>query len=167
MTDGPGRVTVPLAFWGVVQGQVAQRASTADLWAAIEARATELGVPLPAGMFQAVNELRSAGVQLRESSARLSGAPGENAITSDYIASLPYGPSRAPAAPRTFDVRVNYTSVKAGEPNEGYIRLLYDSASLPGTVGELRAEAFDVASALVESYGESFVNMGDLEIGEL
>ena len=167
MGDPLAGLAKPMAWWGTIQASVAARDTTAELWDKISARSAELGLATPPNMFAAVNEIRSVAAQLRNASERLSGATPQSAITSSYVSSLPYGRGIAGGAgPRIFDVRVNYTAVRTGVPEESYVTLRY-TGGLPATVGELRDEAQLVAQGLVEGYGASLVAVGSIQVGEL
>lgn len=167
MADTGQRPAAAMAFWGTIQAAVAERASTAQIWEAITERSAQLGLPIPPGMFQQVNEIRSTAAQLRNGSEALSAAPASNRIEGSYLAHLPYGaPEGQRAGPRIFDVRVAYTAVRGGNPETGFVTLRY-TGGLPATVGELRSEAEDIAASLVEGYGASFTGTGAIEIGEL
>lgn len=157
----------PMAWWGTIQAGVSERLTTAELWDRIQARSAELGLATPPTMFQAVNEIRSQAASLRNASERLSAAAPGDAITSSYLAPLPYGGSMGGAGgPRTFDVRVNYSAIRAGVPEDDYITLRY-AGGLPSTVAELREEAQLVTESLVEGYGASLTGIGAIQIGEL
>lgn len=167
MPDPRDAFAKPMAWWGTIQASVTARDTTAELWDKIQARSAELGLATPPTMFLAVNEIRSQAAQLRNASDRLTAAPASAPIVGAYVAPLPYGNiGGAGAGPRTFDVRVNYTAVRTGQPESDYVTLRY-SGGLPATVGELRDEAALVTGSLVEGYGASLVEIGDIEIGEL
>lgn len=143
------------------------RDTTAELWDKIQARSAELGVVTPPGMFQAVNEIRSAAAQLRNSAENLSAAPAGSAIVGSEIAFLPYGTRPGEGGgPRVFDVRVAYNAVRGGVEESDYVTLRY-TGGLPATVGDLRSEAALVTESLVEGYGASFTGIGTIQIGEL
>lgn len=156
-----------MTFYGVVQASVSAGESTAQLFERINAEAERLGVNLPTTGAVAFNQLRSMAVKLRNASADLSAAPATHAIVADYLAPLPYGKGQpAAGGPRLFDVRVNYSAVRNGQVEGDYVTLRY-TGGLPATVGELRAEAADVTSSLVEGYGASLTAIGAIQVGEL
>jgi hypothetical protein len=83
----------PALFWGIIRSAVEERATTAELWQAIRDYAESTGLGLPAGMFRAVNEMRSLAVLQRERATALTEAinrareTGEAVpLTADYIA---------------------------------------------------------------------------------
>jgi hypothetical protein len=166
MADPSAGMAKPMAWWGTIQAAVGERASTAEVWSAIQARSAELGLATPPGMFQAVNEIRAQAAELRNASSRLAAADPAEAITGRFLAPLPYGAIGPAAGPRLFDVRVNYTAVGPTGEVSDYITLRY-TGGLPPTVGELRDEAQLATESLVEGYGRSFTGLGAIEIGEL
>lgn len=167
MADTARTYADPMAWWGVIQAGVTERLTTAELWDRINERAAELGVAGPVGGALGINEVRSIAASLRNSSERLTGAPATDAITSTYLAALPYGHAPgAGAGPRLFDVRVNYTAIRGGVPESSYVTLRY-TGGLPATVGELREDAQLVTESLVEGYGASLTDVGAIQIGEL
>lgn len=167
MAPRAGLTGEQLSYFGAIQARSRQRLTTAEVWEAVKDEAARRGEPLPAGMFQAVNQLRAQATALRNASDRLARAGQNEAILADHLAPLPYGhnPS-ASGGPRVFDVRVHYTAVRQGLDVQDYVTLRY-TGGLPATVGELQQEAFDVTSSLVEGYGASFGDITGIEIGEL
>jgi len=156
-----------LSYFGVIQSATHAHATTHDIWQAIHAEAERRGEALPPGMFAAVNALRSSAGSLRGAESALAKAAASEAVTAQHLAPLPYGHNpAAEGGPRAFDVRVSYTAVRSGLDVQDYVTLRY-TGGLPLTVGELRQEALDVTSSLVEGYGASFGEITGIEIGEL
>lgn len=167
MADTGKTYADPMAWWGVIQAGVSERLTTAELWDRINERAAELGVAGPVGGATGINEVRSIAAQLRNSSEVLGAAPDTYAITGSMLSGLPYGKGVGQGAgPRLFDVRVNYTALRAGVAEESYVTLRY-TGGLPATVGELRSEAQLVTESLVEGYGAALTGVGAIQIGEL
>ena len=164
MAGGDG-LSKPMAWWGVIQGAVSERASTAEIWQAIRGFAAESGAAWPPNMLQEVNRMRSQAAGLRNASERLDRARPTDALTGDMLAPLPYarpGPEQELA--RQFHVRVGYTATKGNETETSYITLGY-SGQLPATVGELYADAQAVTAATVDTYGGELVGIDTVEIG--
>lgn len=167
MADNPRTYADPMAWWGVIQAGVTEHLTTAELWEKINERAAELGVDGPVGGALGINQVRSIAASLRNASDLLTGAPATDAIVGRYLAPLPYGHTPGQGAgPRLFDVRVNYTAVRGGNPESSYVTLRY-TGGLPATVGELRDDAQLVTESLVEGYGASLTDIGAIQIGEL
>jgi len=154
-----------MAWWGVIQGAVTERASTAQIWEAIRGFAAESGTSWPPNMLQEVNRMRSQAAGLRNASERLGRAADTDALTGDMLAPLPYArPATEQELARQFHVRVGYTATKGDETERSYITLAY-SGQLPATVGELYADAQAVTAATVDTYGGELVGLDAIEIG--
>jgi hypothetical protein len=155
-----------MAWWGAIAGSVRQGATTAEVWEAIRGFGEANSLAYPPGMFQAVNEMRSLAAGLRVSSERLARAKPETAITGREVAPLPYArDSVSQALARQFHVRVEYTATRQGETERSYITLPY-TGGLPGTVGQLYADAEIAAESLVGGYGADLVSVDRIEVGE-
>lgn len=110
--------------------------------------------------------MRSQAAGLRNASDRLSRAAPTEAITSRVLAPLPYSRSGIERdLAREFHVRVNYTARKGAETESSYITLSY-SGELPGTVGDLYADAQLATAATVDTYGGELIGLEGIEIGE-
>lgn len=154
-----------MAWWGVIQGAVRERASTAEIWQAIREFGERNDVAYPPGMFGEVNRIRGQAAQLRNASERLGRATPDTAITSQLLAPLPYARgSVEQALAQQFHVRVGYTARKGAETEQSFITLSY-SGQLPGTVGELYADAQLATSATVDTYGGELIGLEGIEIG--
>lgn len=156
-----------MAFWGVISSAAAGGLSASAVGTLVRAEAIRLGFTPSFEVYTEAARLFGEATALRHSSERMADAPAEAAITSEYISRLPYGnnPS-ALGGPRAFDVRVSYDAVRFGNTEHSYVTLRY-TGGLPSTVGDLRAEAEDIASGLVEGYGASITAIGAISIGEL
>ena len=156
----------PMAWWGVIQSAVRDRASTAEVWQAIRSFGEEAGVKYPAGMLQEVNRMRSQAAALRNASEYLDRASTTDALTSRMLAPLPYARSAVEQdLARSFHVRVGYTARKGSETESSYITLSY-TGQLPATVGELYADAQVATAATVDTYGGELIGLDAIEIGE-
>lgn len=156
-----------MAYWGTITRAATERQPASALGNMIKAEAERLGTTPGFEVYSAAQTLYSEAVALRHATEALARAPESDAITSAVLAPLPYGTNpSARGGPRLFDVRVAYTSVRGDQESPGYVTLRY-TGELPATVGELRAEAADIAGSLVEGYGESITALGDITIGEL
>jgi len=154
-----------MAFWGVVQAAVRQRAPTAEVWRAIRERATEAGWELPRGMFGEVNRMRSLAASLRNSAEQLARARPEDAITGSMVGRLPYArPPESQAALPAWHVRLETRVIRAGIETSEWLTLQYQG-ELPATVGELQAQSAAMAAALVEGYNAELVDVTSIELG--
>lgn len=161
--DGPG-LGKPMAWWGVLQSAVREGATTADIWGTIRAFGEANNIAYPPGMFQDVNRMRSQAASLRNASQRLGRAAPGTALTSELLAQLPYARSSVEQALASqYHVRVGYTARKGSETESGYITLAY--SQLPGTVGDLYADAQVATAATVDTYGAELIGLDAIEIG--
>lgn len=161
--DGPG-LAKPMAWWGVIQSAVRDRATVAEVWGTIRAFGEANNIAYPPGMFQDVNRMRSQAASLRNSSERLGRAGPDTALTSDLLAQLPYArTSVEQALASQYHVRVGYTARKGSETETSYITLAY--SQLPSTVGDLYADAQVATAATVDTYGGELIGLDAIEIG--
>jgi hypothetical protein len=156
-----------LSYFGVVQKAASERLGTAAVWEQVKSEAARRGEPLPANMFQAVNTLRAYASSLRNAAEAFRAAEPGNAITSDYVAPLPYGhnPSTT-GGMREFHVRVGFTATDMGGEQQRYVTLVYPG-SLPPTVAELQSEAQTLAAVAAIGYESAFGEVTAIEIGEV
>lgn len=155
----------PLAFWGVIQAAVRERAPTAEVWRAIRERASEAGWSLPRGMFGEVNRMRSLAASLRTSAEQLARARPEDAITGPMVGRLPYArPAESQAVLPAWHARLELRVVRAGVETSEWLTLQWQGA-LPATVGALREQSIGMAAALVEGYNAELVDVTSIELG--
>jgi hypothetical protein len=135
MPNEPRGFAQPMAWWGVVQGAVRERATTAEIWQSIRDFGARNDLTYPPGFFAEVNRIRSQAATLRNASDRLGRAASGDAITDRMLAPLPYSRSSVEQAlAQQYHVRVGYTARRGAETEQSYITLSY-TGSLPGTVG--------------------------------
>lgn len=155
-------------FSGVISAAAREGRSAAEVQQLVSAEAARLGVGTSFELRTDVSRLYGQWSAVAHAARRLAAAPASDAITADVIGQLPYGAGlTVPGGPRSFHVRVPYTAERAGRTEESYLTLAYTEGTLPPTIGELRAEATDIVSALVPSYSAELVDIGDPELGEL
>jgi hypothetical protein len=163
---GGGGLSKPMAWWGVIQSSVRDRATTAEVWQAIREFGAANDIKYPPGMLQEVNRMRSQAAGLRNASERLDRAASTDALTGSMLAPLPYArPGVERDLARSFHVRVGYTARKGSETDSSYITLSY-SGQLPATVGELYADAQVATASTVDTYGGELIGLDAIEIGE-
>lgn len=75
-----------LQYWGVIRGQVANRASTADLWAAINDFREQQGLGSIPGGIGAISKLRSLAVSQRSAVEMFAQADAHQTIDASWIA---------------------------------------------------------------------------------
>lgn len=165
MTNEPSR-SIPIAqYWGVIRGQIAARATTAQLWSAVRNAAAAEGYTTLTGGLAEMNRLRGLGTGLRAAAERFAKARGSAGIESSMFApdvsarSIP-GLSVTP----TYRVSFVHTTVDL----QGILRTQYRIVSfplqLPSTKDALIAELDADAGALAGKYGEQHLSVGHIEI---
>lgn len=164
MADKGPALAKPMAWWGVIQSAVREGATTAEVWGAIRSFGEANNLAYPSSIFRDVNQMRSQAASLRNASQRLAKASPGTAITGSLLAQLPYARSSVEQALASqFHVRVGYTARKGSETEQSYITLAYNT--LPGTVGDLYADAQVATAATVDTYGGELIGLDAIEIG--
>jgi hypothetical protein len=160
------------AWWGAIEAGVTARESTSSLWGRIHAYTAQQGLREPPSLFLEVNRLRSTAKGLREATRQLGLALNGDAITGSMVGQTIYARgATARGLVRQFHVRVQFEAVKNGEAYQDFVTLGYTGA-LPGTVGQLREDAYATAEGIVLSSAphsggaEAFIGTGAIEIGE-
>lgn len=166
MANGDQPVAKASAFWGPILLSARIHATTAETWSAIRQYAEQSGAILPPGMFAEVNRMRTLATSLRNSGELLARAGDDAPLTSRMIGQQLYARnaterSLAPA----YHVRFEVTTQTQAGPITNWHTLEY-SGQLPLTVGDLRYEVGTYAESLMDSYGETMLDIGAVEIGE-
>lgn len=162
-----------LVYWGEIQAGVTQRATTADIWAAIRGAAAEAGLDRPGVTLQGVNEVRSAAAQIRNSGAVLGKAREVSdrtglaqGIDSSMMSVAPW--SRDPQVLQTlsdYTVRFQIQTVDAnGETQTTWLTNLYPGGTLPATVGELVDSLGSYGQLSGSAPQGDFAGIGDIQI---
>lgn len=155
-----------MAVLGTISGVAAKRGGAAAAMQAAQAEFARLGHVPTFQTYTEVAKLYGQTVALRTGAEQLAAAPGNYAITSEYLAQLPYGAGPAGrAGPRIFHVRVGYSTVKGGVESQDFVTLRY-TGGLPESVGALRQEAADIAISKATEYGSAFGAVTAIQIGE-
>jgi len=162
-----------LAYWGTIQAGVTQRASTADLWAAIRGAAASEpgGAPLPT--IQGVNEVRAAAARIRNASESFGAARDfserygvAQGITADMMSTAPW--SREQQSLQTLaDYQVRFEAQMTSPLGVQFtqtLTALFPNGTLPATTGEL----IDALSSFAPASGSlgdgEFNGVGDVSI---
>lgn len=129
---------------GIVRTSAFAKATTAQIWDAI-------GRPSGSGLFQAVSQMRSAAVSLRNAGNALAGASETDALSSEMIGrSFFKSQPSSPAAIQKYQVNIPYSyQNEAGETITEWTSK--QVTMLPATVGELR----DYAQNVIDEYPEA------------
>jgi hypothetical protein len=154
------------AFWyPAVQGAVTERASTADVFAAVRSALADQGITEPPGLFKAVNELRSIAVAQRNYAQALQKAPNDAPILGTQVPTALW--AREPDAMRINPLlQVNY-QVTTRDQEGNLVSRWLTSFGVPFQEGltkdDLSAMVALDAEASASSYGSELE--GDPVIG--
>lgn len=167
VADDSARWRRALSYWGVVQAATRQRMTTADLWASIRSAAEQFGLDRPGITPAEVNRLRHAAVQERETKGVLERAPGEYALTGEYVTVAPYARSQQerqalPLHQATF--RYEAVGEDGSEWRYGFVSF---RSGLPATIEDLRSLVGEAAQGLAADYGFELGEIDDLSILEV
>lgn len=162
----PGERTA-LAYWGVINASVGQRASTADLAAAVtgarQAEADRLGVELaqvPGPDAVALGSIRSLAVAYRDAAARFGTLRDDTAITAAVLPEVPWSRPLADrsATPDRIEVRARYVTAVGNVTQARWITVTYDG-NMPATAGGVRDDLDAAAQGATGDYGEDLVGV--------
>lgn len=155
------------AYWGAVLGATMQRASTADVFAAVRAVAENLGGQLSFAQAQEITTMRTQAVAYREAMANLMGAPTELGIDRTMIARTAYSrpPSGRDYSP-IYQGRFQMTTRTPHGIEQGWYRIDYGSL-LDKTVGDLMGDVALYASDLANEYSMDLVSVDAWSIEEI
>jgi hypothetical protein len=140
--------------WGTIQAQSSQRASTAEVFAAVKQIAEDLGMDTPPGMFRAVNEMRSLAVQMRNAGQAFNRASPEARLTASLAP--PDINARALADRNIFPeylARFEMTHRTAEGELVTITRSMRDTWQPGLTVGDVTSTVAEVALGLANDYG--------------
>ena len=153
-------------YWGVIQAAAAQHMTTADLWAAIRGAAEQAGLASPGVNASDISVLRGyAGAMVRAADALAASEPGLG-LTSSMIATAPWArPLAEQNLSPMFQATYKITGLSpTGAPVEGWLTSVFNTQTLPGTVGELldqlSQDTLDMIAATPD--GEENPSLGDL-----
>ena len=156
-----------MTYWGTITAAASNHEGAAVAAQRVAQEAARLGRTPSFGVYGEAMRLYGEATALQYGAERLATAPADYGIQGDYLAKLPYGAGqRSPTGPRVFDVRVEYDAVESGVPVHDMVTLRY-TGGLPGTVGDLRADAEAVTEGLVTGYRRQLTGIGLIQIGEL
>lgn len=153
MTTPSGLPLKALQYWGAAYGAVQQRASTADVWAAINNQAGSVGSESAGVNLQTFNQLRSQAVGVRNAVESFDANTGEHAITGDQVGNVPWQRDQGTrnAAPKFQVTFLHETSDLEGNVTEQY-RSVYFTGPLLMTKQELLDQIERDAEALADNY---------------
>lgn len=155
----------PLGYWGIIQAASEQRLTTAALWQSISAYEQAQGISRPAGLFQAVSQLRSLAVSQREAAGTLAKAGDADALTADMISQAvnarPLGEqSLAP----NYIARVEVSVLTNEGASTQWLSVMFQGG-LPTTKGDLIDQVTQAAAGMATGYGSVFTGLtGNLQL---
>lgn len=165
MTAPGGLPLKALQFYGAARGAVAQRASTADFYAALQAAAVGFGQETHGLDFKTVTQLRSAAVSVRNASEAFDRAPGGSVILAEHIGVEPYARSLADRnAMPLYQIGINLTTIDLeGNETTDYRRIQF-TGQLNLTKNDLLTLVQQDAEALAQVYGVEYAGHDVLEL---
>lgn len=161
----PVTTPAPQGYWGVIQSAVSDRLSTAALWAKIIAFETAQAITRPAGLFQAVSQMRSLAASQRNAAGILAAAAEDQAIDARMISqAINARPLGDQALSPLYVVRYEATVLTSeGESTAWYSLMM--RGTLPATKGELIDQITGDGIDLATGYGSVFTGLtGNVQI---
>ena len=153
-----------MRYWSVIESAARLRATTADLWAAINDAAAEQGLSSPGVTLRGVNELRSYAAQQQNAADRLArsdrGAPMEDRL----IGPAPWAREGAEyASVDRWQITYLHTTLDNGEERSDWRTSMF-TGTLPDTVGELMDQLDVDAETLADEYELQHVGVGSITV---
>lgn len=166
MTTPSGLPRKSLQYWGSVYGAVNQRASTADVWAAIRNQVESVHGSSFGITLQDFNQLRSQAVAVRNSVEHFNGSPLESGLTGESIGNVPWQRDQgARNASPIYQVRFAHTAADkfSGEESTDYRSVTF-TGGLPETKQALIDAVNRDAEALADNYDTDHVGIDNLQV---
>lgn len=159
----PGQKAL-LPYWGTIQRAVSERASTADLWAAVKAVAQSEGIDLRGASGADMSRMRGIAAGQRNAMESLAASPLNTAITAGMIGTdLSARSLTAQNLTPSWIVRFEHDVTIDGQLTTFWRSSVFDG-SLPPTVGQLRAQVEADAGQLADDYGVTHIGVGRIQI---
>jgi hypothetical protein len=149
--------------WGAIQSAVAERASTAQVFAAVQAEAERAGYDTPPGMFAAVNELRGLSVAERRGAETFQRSAPEAAF--DMSMAAPDINARGDADRSLFPeylARFDMTYITATGEQVTSTYTMRDTWAPNMTVQDVQDAVMESAAGLSNDYGVELVDVGNI-----
>lgn len=158
MTTPSGLPRKALQWWGAAMGAVSQRASTADVWAAINAAAAAQGQATAGINLRGFNALRSAAVQVRNSSEALAFGSDTAPVDVTMIGRAPWGrPIGDQNAAPQYQIRFLHTTTDENGDEQSNYRTVVFTGQLPSSKSALLEQTERDAEALADKYNSEHV----------
>ena len=153
-----------LAYWGIIQAAVSQRASTAALWEAVRSDALAQGVTIQGVSAIDMGRLRSIVADQRNAMEAFGLLRPNEAITQSQIGTdISARDLAAQALAPTWLVRFEHDVVVEGELQTLWRTSTFEG-SLPATAGSLRSAVEADAQALADDYDVTHAGVGRIQI---
>lgn len=163
----PGQRGAPLGYWGIIEGAVANRVSTQDLWSAIREATADPTNGLTGITLMDVNSLRSQAAMIRNAGAEFNRATEDLVISSQMVARAPWSrPEDARNLSPKLQVRFLHTTMKDGVLESNW-RTYVHPGGAPATVGDLRSIVDRAGQMLAQDYETDHVNVDALSVLEV
>lgn len=165
MTTPSGLPRKALQYWTSVYGAVNQRASTADVWAAIRNQVESVHGSSFGITLQDFNQLRSQAVAVRNSVEHFNGSPLESGLTGESIGQVPWQRDQGTRnASPIYQVRFAHTTVnEQGDESTDYRSVTF-TGGLPETKQALIDAVNRDAEALADNYDTQHVSISGLQV---
>lgn len=168
MTTPSGIPRSALQYWGTVRGAVGQRASTADVWAAINAHAATQGRETAGITLQGFNAMRSRAVQVRNAAEALNSGLGGSQIEGHMLGNVPWQRDlNAMNAMPMYQATFTHTTANLDGEESSETRTVTFTGALPGTLDDFNTALNHDAEALADKYGTVHVGITDIELNRV
>lgn len=151
-------------YWGVVENAARNGLGTAEVWTAIREHASTLGRQTPGITAQDVSRLRGEAGGIIRAERTLGAARPDQSIGADMIAQPFFG--RSLDVQNTlpiYQVRFQHELDVNGE-RQTLWRTVTFRGSRPPTVGQLADAVEQDAAELAESYGQTHLGIGSMQL---
>lgn len=153
-----------LAYWGPISSAVSQGADTRQVWSAIRSAADDLGLASPGVSARDVSTIRGYATAIARTARDIARLSDDLGIGNLRIPQAPWGRSLAEQdALKMHQVTFQHTTVTS-EGEQTVWRSSVFTGSLPGTIGELRAQIEADANEIAIDYDEEHVGVGAIQI---
>lgn len=153
-----------LQYWGTIEAAVSAKATTADLWTAVNAAAEAAGNPLSDITAADMSVVRGYANAIQRAAEALNSAESGTTIDNSMIAEAPWARSAAEQnVLGAWQVRFEMTTVENGVETTGWFTTLFEGA-LPATTDLLGQAVEEDAANLAADYDVGFGGIGRLQI---
>lgn len=153
-----------MRYWSVIESAARLRATTADLWAAINDAAAEQGLSSPGVSLRGVNELRSYAAQQQNAADYLERSDRSAPIEAGHIGPAPWAREGAEyASVERWQITYLHTTLDNGVERTDWRTSMF-TGTMPGTVGDLMDQLDLDAETLADEYELEHVGVSSVTI---